>query len=145
LSRNQFGGTFGGPVLRDRMFFFGGYERNRIRQTTSNNLGLHADSADARWRLHVVRVGGLQRRARDHAGCAIRQQPDRSVTLQQAGAPGRELRLDPEGDRPCAAINYAVNFDNNDEQYVTRLDYQLTANHSIFGRYFDAFERRPPN
>lgn len=29
--RNQFGGTFGGPVLRNRMFFFGGYEGNRQR------------------------------------------------------------------------------------------------------------------
>ena len=37
-----------------------------------------------------------------------------------------------------------VNFDNNDEQYVTRGDYQLNANHSIFARFFDAFERRPP-
>ena len=33
--------------------------------------------------------------------------------------------------------------DNNDEQYVIRTDYQLTANHQIFGRYFDTFERRP--
>lgn len=29
--RNQFGGTIGGPVIRNRMFFFGGYEGNRQR------------------------------------------------------------------------------------------------------------------
>jgi Carboxypeptidase regulatory-like domain len=29
--RNQFGGTFGGPIKRNRMFFFGGYEGNRQR------------------------------------------------------------------------------------------------------------------
>ena len=38
LSKNQFGGTLGGPIVQDRLFFFAGYERNRIRQTTQDNL-----------------------------------------------------------------------------------------------------------
>ena len=49
----------------------------------------------------------------------------------------------PRATNPCGNTLYAVNFDNNDEQYVIRTDYQLTANHQIFGRYFDTFERRP--
>jgi hypothetical protein len=32
FNQNQFGGTFGGPVVRDRTFFFTSYEGRRIRQ-----------------------------------------------------------------------------------------------------------------
>ena len=49
----------------------------------------------------------------------------------------------PIATNPCGDLQYDVNFDNNDEQYVIRSDYQLNANHSIFGRFFDTFERRP--
>src|SRR5262249_3043174 len=34
-SRQQFGGTLGGPVVKDRTFFFGGYEQLRRRESAT--------------------------------------------------------------------------------------------------------------
>ncbi|HEU4769281.1 MAG TPA: TonB-dependent receptor [Pyrinomonadaceae bacterium] len=40
LSRHQFGGTIGGPVLSDRLFFFGSYQGTRERNGASLNNSL---------------------------------------------------------------------------------------------------------
>jgi Carboxypeptidase regulatory-like domain len=44
LKRNQFGGTLGGPIIKDRLFFFGGYQRTKIRNTR-NDLSAYVPTA----------------------------------------------------------------------------------------------------
>ena len=40
LKRNQFGGTLGGHILRDKLFAFGGFQGSRIRQDPSTLTAL---------------------------------------------------------------------------------------------------------
>lgn len=37
LKRNQYGGTIGGPAIRDRLFYFGSYQGTTIRNTSFTN------------------------------------------------------------------------------------------------------------
>src|ERR1041385_4198608 len=38
LKRNQFGGTIGGPLKKDKLFFFGGYQRTTQRSAPTSNF-----------------------------------------------------------------------------------------------------------
>jgi hypothetical protein len=144
LSKNQFGGTLGGPIVADRLFFFAGYERNRVRQTTQDNLAFLPTDA--------MLAGDFSQYASAacNGGTAVNlRAPFVNNRISPAVFSPQALKILNSGlipraaGNPCGNTLYAVNFDNNDEQYVIRTDFQLTANHQIFGRYFDTFERRP--
>ena len=97
LKRNQFGGVLGGPMLKNKVFFFGGYQGKIERTNPADQHQLRADAGDAARRLHGVRVAGLQRRPAGDPDRRVRQQPDRSVAAEQRRAQLRALPAD--GDR----------------------------------------------
>ncbi len=58
FQRNQFGFTLGGPVIRNRTFFFGGYEglRQRVQQTRAATVPV-ADQIDGDFSTTLNRAG----------------------------------------------------------------------------------------
>lgn len=143
LNRNQFGGTVGGAIVQDRLFFFGGYQRTRTVETPPDNLAFVPTAA--------MLAGDFTAAASPLCNAG------RQVTLS---APFVGNRIDParfspaavkianhemlpKSTHPCGEIRFKRPGNVNDEQYVARVDYQRSANHTMFGRYMDTFERVP--
>ena len=142
LNRNQFGGTVGGPIVENRVFFFGGYQGTYTRQTPTDNIAF---------------VPTAQMLAGDFSAAASAAcNGGKAVTLK-AGFVNNQInpsafspaavkiasRL-PTSTDPCGRTTYGLASDKNEGQEVGRLDYQLSKNNALFGRYIRTSYVSPP-
>ena len=99
LNRNVFGGTLGGPIVKDKLFFFAGYERQRARQMTPDNLAFVPTAAMLAGDFTAPASAACSAgRTADAAG-AVREQPDRSRAVQSGRGEDRDLGLAADDDR----------------------------------------------
>lgn len=104
---NQFGGSFGGPIVRDRVFFFGSYEG--IRQRTGTSL-----------------VGQVPTQAfRDSLPAVLKPVVD-NLPLPNGG---------PTADPRIGFYNLAGSGLVNEDSVFTRVDYNITDQDRLSGRY----------
>jgi hypothetical protein len=132
LKRNQYGGTIGGPIKRNRLFFFGGYQGTTVRQDPANTQAFIPTAA--------MLSGDFTAFASPACNSG------RTLTLR---APFVNNRIDPAGfskaalfitdklpktSDPCGRITYGTRIVTDDWQGVGKIDYQRSDKDSIFGR-----------
>ncbi len=144
LKRNQFGGTAGGPVVRNRIFFFGGYQGTRIRTAPATNT-VFVPTAQ------ILR-GDFSALASSACG------PARTLVdpLTRTPFPGNQvptsrfspqalafLKFVPTSQDPCGRLQNAIPNNSDEDQFITRGDWNASARHTLFGRYFFTDLRNP--
>src|SRR5262245_36444738 len=142
LKRNQFGGTIGGPIKQNKLFFFGGFQGTTVRQDPADLQGFVPTAAML---------------AGDFSGITAPQcRPNRQqLTLR---APYVNNRIDParfskaalnltsklpKAIDDCGLVRYGKRIVTDEQQYVARVDYQLSDSHSLFGRYLATKFKQP--
>ncbi|HEU0007854.1 MAG TPA: TonB-dependent receptor, partial [Terriglobia bacterium] len=130
LKRNQFGGSVGGPIVKNKLFYFGTYQGTRVRSTALGSVAFVPTAAEREGDFSalprqlidpVTKEPFLNNRIP-----TSRINPVSNFFLKWIplpNGPGRELRFS------------GSNIAQVENQFMTRIDYNLTK-HQFSGRYF---------
>jgi hypothetical protein len=133
LKRNQFGGAIGGPIVKNKMFFFGGYQGTIVRSDPSTNIVFVPTpamlSGDFTAAASPACNGGrpLTLKA-PFANNQINPNQFDTVALKY-------LQYIPSSNDPCGKYQYGYPTPSTDHQIIGKVDYQQSEKHSLFGRY----------
>jgi len=135
LKRNQFGGTIGGPIRKNKLFFFLGYQDTIVKSSPAATVAFVPTQA--------MLAGDFT---------AVAAPPCRAAPVTLPASLGfANNRIDPAKFNPislnlekylptptdpCGRITYAPPASYTENQGLAKVDYQVSPKHSMFGRYF---------
>jgi hypothetical protein len=134
LKRNQFGGTFGGPIKKDKLFVFLGYQGNIIRSNPAQASSF---------------IPTAQMMSGDFTTIASPLcNGNRQITLKApfvnnqispslfSPAAVKMMTFYPATSDPCGKEFFGTVQNTDEHMGVARADYQLSASQSMFVRYY---------
>src|ERR1022692_2469459 len=142
LKRNQFGGTAGGRIIKDKLFFFGGYQGTRQRSDPAQNKAYTPTAATLRGDFSVVdgakSSGGCLSAARALKNPSGTPYPGNQIPVSTFDPAGLKLASTyiPLSADPCGLTYFGYLANNPDDQWIGRVDYNISAKQQFYGRYF---------
>jgi len=146
LKRNQFGGVIGGPIKKNKLFFFAGVEGTTTRQqpasvaeyvfTPQELAGDFSTEASTACQTKNITLGAPFE--------TLNGKPNQlPLSLMSPAALKIDAKLPATSD-PCGKVIYVSPVIQNEYQIVSKGDYHLSDKHTMFLRYVDTSEKQTP-
>ena len=129
LKRRQFGGVLGGPIRRNRLFLFGGYQATLEKVAPAANTNFVATAAALQGDFTGIAACNNVTLKAPFVGNKVDRSLLNPVALNL-------LKLIPVSSDPCGKLIYGIPSSSHEHQGVLRSDFQIDRRHSVFGRYF---------
>ena len=148
LRRNQFGGTVGGKIIPDKLFYFGGYQGTRNRTAPPSTITHIPTAAMAAGDFTTIAGAGCQ-----SSGKAVTlKAPFVSNTHQphDVRSDGHEddfdniLHLLQSQATSCGQITYSIPQTGDSNEYIARIDFAQSSKNTLYGRYYGNAWTNPP-
>lgn len=129
LKRNQFGGAVGGPIVRDKLFYFGSYQGATINNTTFGNTAFVPTAAQRQGDFSALKTS-IKNPATNQA-FQNNQIPSDLISPIAASI----LQKVPTSADPTGKLLYAVPSNTRNHQGLAKADY-YAGRHQISASYF---------
>src|SRR5580698_8395517 len=146
LKRNTYGGTAGGRIIKDKLFYFGGFQGVENRQNPPSST-THIPTA-------AMLNGDFSTIASAACGKAVTLVnplggtfPGNQIPLTQMDPVAYKLAskyLPTAAANQCGSVTYGIPQTGDEQQIIERTDWVLSAKHTIYGRYFWDRWTNPP-
>jgi TonB dependent receptor len=135
FNRNEFGGSLGGPVIRNKLFFFGNFEGLRRRGSTTNFVAMPTVA------LKAGDFTGLPAIRDPFTGAPFSGNRIPSDRISPVSRELLKFASDPNTSTTSPAglgNNFTVNVPTREsyDRYSVRIDSQLSVNNKITGRFY---------
>lgn len=137
LKRNQFGGTVGGPIVKNRLFYFGSYQGTRVRNTPAGIIRFVP--------TEVERRGDFSGTTRQLVDPVSRQPfPGNQIPASRINPVSQYfLQSIPLPNGPGGQLTFAgIPIQETEEQFMAKVDFNAGA-HQLAGRFFLTDFARP--
>ena len=133
LKQNQFGGTIGGPIIRNKLFYFVGEQSTIKRSNPADSQGFSMTPAMLSGDFSVIASTACQPKAITLAAPFVNNKI--SPALMDPIALKIAALLPTSQLNSCGLVNYATGGNQRQYQVVSKADYTINAKQSIFVRY----------